>query len=86
MSDQPQSVVTHDADRPTDQESATNRRPTTPRCHSWKRLGKALETGLIASTEAQTMPQERAVAMERDEHPGVVSETLINRLRRLLGR
>jgi hypothetical protein len=37
-------------------------------------------------TAAQTMPQERAAATERDENPSVVSETLINRLRRLVGR
>jgi hypothetical protein len=41
---------------------------------------------LPAGTAAQTMPQERAVATERDVQPMRASETLIDRLRRLIGR
>jgi DNA-binding transcriptional MerR regulator len=37
-------------------------------------------------TAAQTMPQERAASPRSDENPTVVSDSLISRLRRLIGR
>jgi excisionase family DNA binding protein len=39
-----------------------------------------------AGTDPHTTPQERAVATERDVQPMRASETLIDRLRRLIGR